>query len=396
VAAIDFKTVPAEQVGMSSTRLERVAKAMQGLVERGEAAGVVSLIARHGQIVHFESSGVLDLETMRQMPRDAVFRIASMTKPITAAGVMVLFEEGHFLLDDPIAWFIPEFAATRVYVSAELERPITIRHLLTHTSGLTYPTSINPPSPVSELYDRELIFRWDELLVDKIQRLAALPLEHQPGAAWTYSMSIDVLGRLIEVVSGQSLDDFLRDRLFTPLHMPDTDFSVAPVNADRVATVYTLSAGGLEPVTANFLEKPTQRPQFLMGGGGLASTAADYARFACMLVGGGELDGVRVLGRKTVELMMSCQMRLDQIPFAPPDWGHRLGYGMALGGRTLVDVAAAGLPGSAGSFTWQGAFSTDFWADPREGLVGVVMLQRAPCWFRPGELLRSVAYQALL
>ena len=183
MATIDVQTVPAEQVGMSSARLEHAGRVVRGLVERGEAAGVVTLIARHGKIVHFESSGVLDLETLRPMRRDAVFRIASMTKPITAAAVMVLLEEGHFILDDPIAWFIPEFAATRVYESAELERPITIRHLLTHTSGLAYPSMISPPSSVGELYEREQILRWDEPLADKIARLAGLPLAHQPGTA---------------------------------------------------------------------------------------------------------------------------------------------------------------------------------------------------------------------
>jgi CubicO group peptidase (beta-lactamase class C family) len=397
MSAVDVQIVPAQQVGMSSERLERVGRVMRGLVERGEVAGIVSLIARQGQIVHFESSGLLDLETRRPMRRDAVFRIASMTKPITAAGVMLLFEEGHFILDDPIASFIPEFGDTRVYESAPLEQPITIRHLLTHTSGLCYPVPINAPSAVGLLYEREQIFRWDEPLADKIQRLARLPLVHQPGAAWTYGMSIDVLGRLIEVVSGQALDDFLRERLFTPLNMPDTDFAVDAGSADRIAAVYTVSNnGGLERATEVFLEEPTHRPQFLMGGGGLVSTAADYARFAGMLASGGALDGVRVLGRKTVQLMMSSQMRSDQIPFVPPDWGHREGYGMALGGRTVVDVAASGLPGSAGSFTWQGAYSTDFWADPHEGIVGVVMLQRTPCWFRPGQLLRTLAYQALL
>lgn len=382
----------AEELGFDARRLARIDAAMQRLVEQREAAGIVTLVARRGKVVHFNTFGHANLHTQTPMRHDAIFRIASMSKPVTAAAVMLLFEEGHFLLDDPISNFIPEFANTRVFPDRGLERPISIRHLLTHTSGIAYPSTV-VASIVGPIYDATLIMRRDEPLADKIARLATLPLAHQPGEAWTYGMSIDVLGRLVELVSGQPFDVFLRTRLFEPLGMADTDFSVAPEELDRLAAVYTQD---LELPEQQLLSEPAERPVFLMGGGGLVSTAADYARFASMLACGGTLDGIRVLGPKTVELMLMSQMPEDQVPFVPPDWGFRNGYAMALGVRTLVNLAAAGLPGSLGSVTWQGAYSTDFWVDPREQLVGVVMLQRAPCWFRPGELLRLLTYQALV
>jgi CubicO group peptidase (beta-lactamase class C family) len=397
-----------EVAGLSAERLGRIGAAMQRLVDAGQVAGVVSLVVRHGETVHFEAKGVLDLASRRPMQIDSIFRIFSMTKPVTAAAVMVLLEEGKLLLDDPIADFLPEFSQTRVCIRetasglelADLDRPITVRHLLTHTSGLTYPHTVSaswePASIVGRLYTAADVMRGDEPLAEKVPRQARLPLVHQPGAGWTYGMSIDVLGCLVEVLSGQTFGAFLRQRLFEPLGMVDSGFYVDSDRFDRLATGYTYREHGLAPIVGGLLADVSRPPGFEMPGGGLVSTAMDYARFAQMLVNRGQLDGERVLGPRTVELMLSSQMTREQIPFVPPTWPMREGYGMALGGRTLIDVAASGLPGTVGSYTWQGAWNTDFWADPREQLVGVVMLQRAESYARPGELMRALTYQALM
>jgi CubicO group peptidase (beta-lactamase class C family) len=394
--------------GMSAERLGRIGVAMQHLVDAGQVAGVVSLVVRRGETIHFEARGVLDLASRRPMQTDSIFRIFSMTKPVTAAAVMLVLEEGKLLIDDPIADYLPEFSQTRVCIRetanglqlADLDRPITVRHLLTHTSGLTYPQAVSaswePDSIVARLYTTAGVMRGDEPLAEKVPRLARLPLVHQPGAGWNYGMSIDVLGRLVEVLSGQTFGAFLRQRLFEPLGMVSSGFYVDADKLDRLATGYTYGERGLEPIVGGLLADVSRPPRFEMPGGGLVSTAMDYARFAQMLVNGGALDGARVLGPKTVELMLSSQMTRDQVPFVPRTWPFREGYGMAFGGRTLIDVAASGLPGTLGSYTWQGAWNTDFWADPREQLVGVVMLQRVGGYARPGELMRVLTYQALM
>lgn len=393
--------VAPETVGFSATRLGRVELAMRRLVDQGTMAGVVTLIARQGGIVHFQSHGMLDRETVTPMRSDAIFRIYSMTKPVTAVATMILFEEGHFLLDDPVSDFIPAFAQTKVFAGetapgvevVEPERPMTIRHLLMHTSGLPYG---NPNgTPVQKIYAREQVFRADETLEAWVDRVARLPLAHQPGAAWTYGISHDVLGRLIEVVSGRRFDTFLKEQIFEPLGMVDTGFVVPGENLARLATVYSPDeAGGLRLSEAPGLDRSEPRA-FLSGGGGLVSTASDYARFCQMLLNGGTLGGTRVLGTKTIELMTATQMSRRQIPFVPPTWPFRNGYGMALGVRTLVDVAQSGIPGTAGTYTWQGAAGTDFWIDPAEELFGILLIQVLPGPSRPGEVFRVLTYQAL-
>jgi CubicO group peptidase (beta-lactamase class C family) len=400
--AVSIDVVRPETVGFSSARLHRIDDAFRRFVEAGKIAGAVSLVARHGKVVHFEATGFANLESRRPLRRDAIFRIASMTKPITCTAVMMLFEEGHFLLDDPIADVLPEFARTKAFAAevangielADLERPITIRHLLMHTSGLTYAWPSVFPHPVTRLYEHEQIGRPDEVLAEQVGRLAALPLVHQPGAAWTYGHSHDVLGRLVEVISGLTFDNFLQQRLFGPLEMPDSGFHVPAERLDRLATVYGPGADrGLGPVQRADLER-SKPPIFLNGGGGLVSTATDYARFCQMLLNGGMLGNVHILGRKTVELMTANQTGPNR-PY-PPDFPMPNGYGFGLGVRVLVDPAAAGMPSSIGEYGWSGAESTYFWIDPRERLFGVLMVQLEPYTLRYGWQFQSLAYQALI
>jgi CubicO group peptidase (beta-lactamase class C family) len=395
-----METVRPEEVGFSSARLRRIDDRMRRLVEDGQIAGAVTLVARRGRLAHFEATGLVDLEARRPMPRDAIFRLASMTKPVTVTAVMMLFEEGHFLLDDPVADFLPDFAQTRVFVqetaegleTADLERPITIRHLLMHTSGLTY--GFYPDEPVSRLYAREQIGRPDEPLAAFVRHVAALPLAHQPGARWTYGVSHDVLGRLVEVVAGQPFDAFLQQRIFTPLGMTDTGFFVPPSALERLAPVYTPDGRGGLRRDEQQRDRSTA-PAYLSGGGGLVGTAADYARFGQALLNGGALGEARLLGRKTVELLAANHWARGERPY-PAGFPTPNGYGFGLGMRALVDVAQSGLPGSAGEYGWGGAQSTHFWIDPREELLGVFMVQLTPFNFRPAQLFQVLAYQALV
>jgi CubicO group peptidase (beta-lactamase class C family) len=390
--------VVGEEVGFSSMRLRRITRFLRAAIERRELAGAVTLIARHGKMAHYEAVGVSNLAAGTPMTTDAIFHIASMTKPITAVATMLLFEEGHFLLDGPVAGFLPEFSATKVFVRetesgmdvAALEQPVTIRQLLLHPSGLTYDFD---PSPVGKLYLQEQIGRSDEALAEKVRRLAGLPLAHQPGAGWTYGMSIDVLGRLVEGISGQPFDVFLKERIFDPLAMVDTGFYVPSAQLGRLATLYTVGAtGDLQPDSQ--MESAYTAPSpLLSGGGGLFSTASDYARFCQMLLNGGELDGERVLGRATVALMLANHLpeRLRPVPGVL----NIPGVSQALGGGTIVDGALYGAPLSNGSYLWGGAFRTRFWIDRAEDLLGVFMVQLLPWSFRLGDLFQVLTYQAL-
>jgi CubicO group peptidase (beta-lactamase class C family) len=365
---------------------------------------MVTLVARKGKVAHFGATGVMDVTSARPIQRDAIFRIASMTKPITCTAVMMLFEEGHFLLDDPVAAFLPEFAATKAFVRettkgvevADLERPITIRHLLMHTAGVTSGSTDVAAHPVARLYAQEQVRRLDEPLADNVRRVAAMPLLHQPGAAFTYGMSYDVLGRLVEVVSGQAFDDFVRDKIFGPLDMTDTDFHVLPRDAIRLATVHVTDAvGHLQPSDGAELDRLTP-PVYINGGGGLVSTATDYARFCQMLLDGGVLGHTRLLGRKTVELITANHWTATESPFQVGQWGFLDGYGFGLGMRSLISPARSGLPGSIGEYGWPGAFSTYFWIDPTEQVFGIFLTQFEPMTLRYGYLFQVLAYQALI
>lgn len=405
-----------EALGFSAQRLSRLTPRMQAYVDAGTCAGISTLVARRGEVVHFGQVGFQDREAGVPLGPDTLFRIYSMTKPVVCTALMTLFEEGRFQLTDPVARYLPAFAKVRVLRRTEggdrledLTRPITVRDLMTHTSGLTY--GFLDDSPVGALY-RESHFLDDagRTLERAMADLAELPLAFQPGTRWHYSVGIDVAAHLIERLTDQPLGDALRERLFAPLGMDETGFSVAEGARGRVSAMYgspdimtaslpeifRAALGGFNQrldVEANY---PVDRPEtFARGGHGLFSTMSDYFRFAQMLLSGGELDGVRILAPKTVELM-----HLNHLPEAlrPYEIGGlpAYGYGFGLGSRVLLDVAASGLPGSVGEFGWSGAAKTYYWVDPQEDLVGLFMAQYMVGLELPERTFQILTYQALL
>lgn len=317
-----------EDVGMSSERLARIASGMKRLIDEQKIPGAVTLVARRGQVVHFEAIGQRDINSGLPMERNTIFRLYSQSKPVTGVAVMILFEEGHFLLSDPVSKYLPEFESLMVATrtgpdSVDIDpaaRPMTIHHLLTHTSGLTYEFL---PSVVAQAYQKAGITGASpgtqfESLEEWSQTLAQQPLLAHPGTAWNYSVGMDVLGRLVEVVSGQKFGEFLRQRIFDPLGMTDTGFWVAEDKAERFAANYTPKPGGGLQMIDNPKASPYLKPPVLeMGGSGLVGTVGDYLRFAQMLLNGGELDGHRILGRKTVDLMMQNHLGPEFPPRSP-------------------------------------------------------------------------------
>ncbi|MGI9612535.1 MAG: serine hydrolase domain-containing protein [Acidimicrobiales bacterium] len=404
----------AETVGMSSARLERIAPVMQSYVDDRGVVGISTMICRRGEIVHRAQFGHRDREADLAMTDDTIFRIYSMTKPIISTALMMLQEEGAFQLEQPVAKFIPAFGATKVMAAdgslVDQERPMEIRHLLTHTSGLTYDFMVD--TPVAGLY-REARIMNDAArpLGDLVDELASIPLSFQPGARWHYSVGIDVAARLIEVLANQPLGEFLADRLFGPLGMVDTGFAVDDAELGRLSAMYGLpdligrdydgnqlveaALGGFNEridVTATY---PTDAPDvFARGGLGLFSTAGDYLRFAQMLLGGGELEGQRLLGRKTLELMHTNHLPAELIPFEI--LGQPMpGMGFGLGSRVMVDVAQSAGPGSIGEYGWAGAAKTYYWVDPSEELLGLFMSQYMTGIEQPDRDFRSLVYQAI-
>lgn len=378
-----------ESVGLSSERLDRLHKGMQAFVDRREAGGTVTLIARDGKIADLHASGFQDVENRTPMRTDTIFRIASMSKPITSVAVMMLEEEGRLLLTDPVSKFIPAFKGQRVVAeggtTVPARRDITIRDLLTHRSGLSY--GFLNGGPVGEAYRREGVTdglsTTSMTLQEAIDKLAAQPLMAQPGSAWNYSLSDDVLGRVVEVASGTTYDRFLRERIFVPLGMTDTAFEVADAKWSRLATVYSPDgAGGIRPMkdpetfgnaTMSPLASYKTGKKYFSGGAGLTSTARDYAQFAQMLLNGGVLNGVRLLSPKTIELMTA-----NHTSDVPPAGLIGAGAHFGLGFRVVNDIAATQTQGSVGLYGWLGIYGTSFWVDPKEHLVAVVMVQRYP------------------
>ena len=377
-------------VGISADRLDRLHRGMQGFIDRKEAGGIVTLIARDGKTVDVHASGFQDVAAKTPMRTDTLFRIASMTKPITSVALMMLYEEGKLLLTDPVSKFIPSFKSSRVLEGAAeapvaARRAINVRDLLSHRSGLTY--GFLNGGPVGGGYRKNGVI--DGLtattmtLAEAIDKLAAEPLIAHPGAAWNYSLSTDVLGRVVEVASGQPFQVFLRERIFKPLRMTDTDFVVAEAKWSRLATVYSPdTAGGIRPMTdpesfGNTVMSPIasyrEGKTYFSGGAGLVSTARDYARFANMLMNGGSLDGARLLSPKTVELMTA-----SHTADLPPSGLIGNGAQFGLGFRVVTDVATTQTLGSNGSYGWSGIYGTNFWVDPKERLVAIVMVQRYP------------------
>jgi CubicO group peptidase (beta-lactamase class C family) len=398
-----MSTVTPEEAGFSTGRLSRIGTWMQRYVDRNKLAGLTAVVARRGKVICLERCGMMDLEAAKPIQFDTIFRIYSMTKPITTVALMMLYEEGRFQLHDPVSRFIPEFADVEVFSGTaeegfevtELEREITIWHLLTHTAGLTY--DFFDDSPVDAMYREADFGQLDRTSAEVIHRLVELPLVHQPGTAWRYSMATDVVGYLIEVISGMSLDVFFEERIFKPLGMEDTGFCVPEAKLDRLAALYgPAQDGGVELLDAPATSQYAKPPRFPSGGAGLVSTASDYMRFTQMLLNGGELDGTRLLGRKTVELMTMNHLPDELIPIrVQPHTLHGCGFG--LGFRVLVNLAQAGRLGSEGEFGWGGSASTSFFVDPKEGLIGLLLTQLEPSRYYPiRNEFKVLVYQALV
>jgi len=381
-AADEPPTAPPEAVGMSSERLARLTEKMQSYIDDSKLAGAVTLVARHGRIVHFEAQGWRHKEADQPMTTDTIFRIASMTKPVTSVALMTLYEEGLFQLDDPVSKWLPEYADPMVRVETEdgealepVKGPITIRQVLTHTAGLVGGRS----GRMKEVRDAKLAGGFPATAAEALAKSATVPLDHHPGEAWDYSNdSIDMVGVLVEKMSGMTLDEFFRERIFEPLGMPDTHFVVPDSKLERMSALYRPDADQkielVEPPKAGPVRNLP--PTYFMGSGGLMSTAADYWRFQQMMLNGGELDGVRILGRRTVELIVS-----NHIPAGRPEfkvWPAGPGYGFGLGYAVLLDPGQAIEPNSPGTFNWGGAFGTWFFVDPVEELIGIVMVQLVP------------------
>ncbi|MGU3538392.1 serine hydrolase domain-containing protein [Methylobacterium sp. A54F] len=394
-------------VGLDSARLDRIDGWMRGHVAADRLAGLSVTVARRGRVAWHAAHGRADLARGTPFTSDTITRIYSMTKPLTSVAVMMLYEEGRFQLDDPVARFLPEFSAMRVATGGNrarietepAQRPITIRDLLTHTAGLTY--GFMQATLVDDLYRREGIdfHRRDAGLGEVVGRLAALPLLAQPGTQWNYSVATDVLGHLVAVLSGMAFADFLRTRVIAPLGMVDTDFSVSAEKLPRLAAAYTYDAERRLTLYDDSVDTPYAAPPAIAsGGGGLVSTAADYVRFCRFLLSGGILDGTRLLGRKTVAYMLSNHLPGDLAAMGTPRFAETsyAGIGFGLGFSVMLDPARAQILGSPGEAAWGGIASTAFWIDPAEDLAVVLLTQLVPSSALPLRRdLRVLTYAAL-
>ena len=396
---------------MSPDRLTRIDRHFTQYIDKGLLTGYQLVIARDGKVAFSSSQGLADREAKRPVADDSIWRIFSMTKPITAVAAMILWEEGRFELHDPVAKFIPEFADTKVWrggtwVKPVLEpqsEPMEMWHLFTHTAGLTY--GFMYQHPVDELYRKagmEWGFPRDLDLAGLCSLLARQPLLFQPGAEWNYSVSLDVLGRVVEVISGQRLGDFMRDRIFTPLGMSDTAFWCSADRAERMSALYMAAPGTLAATRADAADRGVlHEPKLDGGGGGLVSTTGDYVRFAEMLRNRGELDGQRILSPRTVEYMASNHLpgNADLTAYGRPLFAETSydGVGFGLGMSVTLDPVAAKVPGSVGDFGWGGAASTWFMVDPVEDLTLTFMTQLMPSSTHPlRSQLKQMVHQALV
>jgi CubicO group peptidase (beta-lactamase class C family) len=408
VAAVaqDLPITKPESVGLSSERLERIASAVQQNIDDKRVAGAVTLVSRRGHVAWFKAQGMADREAGKAMRTDNIFRICSMTKPITSVAVMMLYEEGKFLLDDPVSKYLPEFKNMKVFVkpasglaySIPATKEISIRDLLRHTSGITYQWNSDLGPLYKEANVPSGLAQYDGTIEDGVKRLATMPLLFNPGERWEYSLGVDVLGRLVEVVSGKPLDEFFRTRIFEPVGMKDTYFFLPQNKIERLATAYTYYADkGLNrfpdtPITEGSFVYSADYPykgakKLFSGGAGLNSTAADYMRFCQMLLDGGKVGNTRLLSRKSVELMTSDQ--IGKINIDEP-FGFGLGFG--------VNGVRSPLPelGSPGEYDWGGFFYTAFTVDPKEQMIVIFMAQLHPT----GDLtldrrVNVLAYQAI-
>jgi CubicO group peptidase (beta-lactamase class C family) len=393
-----------ESVGLSSERLQRLRATMQQYVDEGRVAGLVTYVARRGRVAHLEAFGRSDVESNLPMKKDTIFRIASQTKAFTSVAVMMLVEEGKVGLADPVSRFIPAFKKTTVALPpppgavpgspvsvVPAKRAITIRDLLTHTAGISY-----GDGPAAEQWKAAGIQGWyfadrNEPVSAVVERMAALPMDAQPGEKYVYGYNTDILGVVVEKVSGMTLAEFLQKRITGPLGLVDTQFYLPPAQKDRLAAVYAAKDGKIERATdprfgqGHYVEGPRVA---YAGGAGLLSTARDYGRFLQMLLNGGEIDGVRLLGPKTVELMT-----VNHVGSLYSDGN----FGFGLGFEIVEDLGRAGRYGSVGEFRWGGAYHTYYWADPQEKLVGVLMTQLLPAGDSDLQSkFRALVYQAIV
>jgi CubicO group peptidase (beta-lactamase class C family) len=397
-----LRTAAPADLGLSPAALAAIAPALQAYVDSGRLAGITAIVAKDGRIGYEQSFGWQDIGRRVPLRRDAVFRIYSMTKPVVAAGVLRLIEQGRLALEDPVSTYIPAFAGVKVYAGGPADDPVledpdsvmTLRHLLTHTAGLGYGIGV---TPLDTLYQRAAVFDPARTLEQFADSIARLPLYFSPGTRFHYSAAIDVIGRVIEVASGLPLDRFLDEELFRPLGMRETSFRMRGEWEGRVATLYARDPDGtLREVTGglNAMYEPDAR--FFWGGGGLLSTPHDYLRFAQMLLNGGELHGRRVLSAASTALMMRNHLPASLTPVAGPPMMDE-GYGQGLAGAVLVDTARASLPGAPGIYRWSGYVGTYFWIDPVNDLIGMVWTQ-----FTPGrtydleQIFQRLVYAALI
>jgi CubicO group peptidase (beta-lactamase class C family) len=398
VRAEELPRATPKEAGLSVDKLDQIKSVVQAAVDKNQTAGVVVLVARHGKIVYLESFGKMDVEAGKSMSPDAIFRIYSMTKPITTAAALLLYEEGKIKLDDPVSKYLPEFKGLRVYAgngdrTVETKREMTVRDLMRHTSGLTY--GMPNGSAVDKLYIANKIEDPGDSLTEMVGKLGKLPLQYQPGTRFHYSVSTDVLGRVIEVVSGKTLDEFLSDRIFRPLDMRDTGFIVPAEKLIRFASSYRSTGKGMltvidVPATSRYR---AQR-KYLSGGGGLVSTARDYLRFCQMLMNGGILQGTRVLRPETVREMTTNQLPAESLPMnlnGFPQPGLGFGFGVSV----RLDTKSSKPDPAAGEYGWSGAASTSFWVAPRTNLVVIILQQIQPFNFGLQLGLKPAIYAAI-
>ena len=397
-----------EEVGFVATRLKRLSDRIEEGIKNNELPGAVVLIARNGKIVMFDAFGFRDKEAKAPMKTDTIFRIASMTKPITTVAAMILVEEGRLTLADPVSKYIPAFAETKVSVPKKnsdgtiemtLEpqfRPMTVHDLMRHTSGLTYGAAGS--NPVKQSYLDSKAMAADQTNAQMAEKLAKLALLYQPGTRWEYSMATDVLGRVVEVASGMTLDRFVEERITKPLRMGDTGFEAAPDKKDRGARPQKEGPKNEMPNIPDVTLKTTWKS----GGGGMVSTAADYARFLQMFASDGQLDGARIISRKTIDLMTADHLSPDIVMgddmwrFEALEPSRRMGQGFGLGFAVRNDQGRNPLPGSPNDYYWGGAYGTYFWHDPRERMYVVFMMQSQTARLPYRYLMRGLVYQALI
>ena len=394
-----LKPASPESVGFSSERLKALNATMHGFVDRGEVPGVVTYVARHGKVVAYDLYGKSDLATGAPLKEDTIFRMYSQTKPVTGVAMMILYEQGKWRLDDPVTKYVPGFKSLKVYkgvgrdgkpILEPIARSATMRELMTHTAGFAY--GLVTDNPVDKAY-RDSSLLGSRNLQGMVDTAAGLPLANEPGAQWRYSIAVDVQGYIVEKLSGQSLPDFMKANIFDPLGMKDTGFYIPEAKRDRQAALYYLKDGKPVPAEGFMVLDITKQPTAANGGGGLVSTVGDFARFAQMLLNGGELDGVRILSPSTIKLMASNHLSdkvLAQQPLGP-------GVGFGLDVAVVMDPAAAGETGGKGTYSWGGAAGTWFWVDPENDVIVLGMIQvLSASSLQLNDLSRALVYQALV